>query len=181
MLVLYGDAWHAASPVIQALAVGAALSTFGVVPGRALVALGRTRDVCAIEWGSQAVRLGLTVMALPHGLPVVAWVQVAANSITTLAYVLVAVRALGISVGALFRMIAQAAVMGVAVAGPSYLILEAEAQLGRFGAIVLSSFASALCWYFAARLCRHSVVGEIQRLVGRRVSGRPAGSMRKDS
>lgn len=166
VLVLYGSAWIGAAPVIQVLAVGAAVGTFGAVHARALMALGRMRDVCGIEWALLAFRIALILIFLPLGLLFVAGVQAVVSAIATMVYIGFANKSLSVSIGRQLAIFLQASALGVSTALPAYIVRIDSFKFNHIigGAIWELAFclgAGSLGWYLTALALKHPLVRDI--------------------
>jgi PST family polysaccharide transporter len=141
VLLLYGEPWRPAIPLLQALALYTGLRAVGSPGGDLLKAIGRSQLLGGLAVAKAAVLLPVLVLAAREGLAAVAWALVAVTAFTSLLNLAVASHLIGTRwaaiVTALWPSLGAAAAMAAALAGWRALGVELAAPLSLAAQVAL--------------------------------------------
>lgn len=166
---LYGAQWRGAVPVLQVLCVGALPLALTAIASDALTGLGQIRTVFRITVVMAVLRIGIILLAAPHGLVAVA----VALLLTPLVNVALVDRAIRRHVDAglsdMVDMLWRNTLLSLASAAPAAVAVYLFGWTLGYSLVGLAATLSlcAACWLGAVYLLRPPLYDEIQPLIGR--------------
>jgi O-antigen/teichoic acid export membrane protein len=156
VLLLYGRNWLESASALPALAAAAALGLAFNFCGVALAAIGRPHLATAPVLVTLLARVGLAALFFDGRLATFAWILLGAALVAMPVQVLLLVRSLGASPGALLRTAVRSLLPCLAAVGAAALLRDdAPAALA----------AAVPAWLLALRFVRHPLWDELQLLL----------------
>lgn len=165
VLALYGAAWLDCVPAVLPLAIAAMVSMMYAYTGMGLTAIGRPY-LGAMPVGAMLLsRIGFGVAMYDGNIGTFGWAFCLATIASTPVRAYQQYRHLGFANKELFRALVPSALVSLVCAAAGWLGSQLlPASLPPVVRLLLLAAPLALTWYAALVLCRHEVLGEIQKL-----------------
>jgi O-antigen/teichoic acid export membrane protein len=169
VLLLYGEVWLPAAPLLTILCVVGAMQVLAGLPFELLTAQGRTLRQLAIECFNIAVLLALTIWLGRYGLTAVAWGGVAASIVQVAVRWSFCLPGLSLRPMALVAVIGRSLLLSLGTAAPAALLLFVGVgdRLRIIEMLLLGGISGMLGWLGTARLLRHPSYDEVMHWVKR--------------
>ncbi len=171
VVLLFGEPWREAGPVMSALAVMSGVHALVFPLGDVLKAIGRQRAVAALQVVEFPLLVAGIVLAAPAGILAVAWVRCGVLVLHALMLVGLSTRVLGIAPRAVVAATrpAVAAACGIALGTGAVRVLWED---GVVGPVLLGGLAGLLGGLLALRLAAPELLAQAGEQLERRVGPR---------
>lgn len=167
--ILFGDQWDMSIPLVRYLAVAAAIGAFWSLASQAMMAGGLVQKVFVAETVIQFTRIGLVLVAVFHGLEMVAASQIAVYAVGFLIYQWFLNRHLDIAFAGVLRASFKSFLVAtLSLIGPSIVVLSWGLRPSNIVlSLAVASVACGVGWLIGIVIFRHPIKDEVSTLFAR--------------
>lgn len=165
ILILFGEAWLAAVPVAQILALGGAVYSLSSLTPKLLLAVGRVDTLLKRELLIQPPRIAMVLLAAQHSIEAVAWAIVGTYLLAFIVNQNIARSAVGITYPAIWSVSWRSLVVAAASGAAAWLAAGLSEATGAsaIAKLVAGALAGVTAWLLALHLLQHPAMEEVRR------------------